>query len=113
MNGSAVGRVLLLRWEAPLDGMGEPPQQVAARAAQNASRTVLLDITGVPYVDSDGLRWLLRLQNELEATGRTLRIAARRGGKVWRNLALLDAGLDLHESVASAWKNTVRKNARR
>jgi ABC-type transporter Mla MlaB component len=98
------GRLLLFRWDGPLDGHGPTPAQVAAQSRVCAARNVLLDATHTPYADSDGLRWLLRLQDHLQAQGKGLRIAARRGSKVWRNLILLGAGLEVFESVRAAWK---------
>ena len=102
--GYGCGRRLLLRWGGPLDGRGPAPALVAARSDAGAVRLVLLDMTGAPYADSDGLRWLLRLRDGLEARGKGLRIAARPGGNVWRNLGLLGADLDVFESVRAAWK---------
>jgi anti-anti-sigma regulatory factor len=98
-------RWLLLRcWDRPLDGGGPTPSEVAAQCHACGAHFVLLDITGAPYADSEGLRWLLRLRDTLEAEGKDLRIAARRGGKVWRNLDLLGADFEIFDSVRAAWK---------
>lgn len=104
MDKHGVGRVLLLRVGGALDGSLPAPDQVAASARAAGARFVLLDATGASYADSDGLRWLLRVREMLEGSGKRLRIAARRGGKVWRNLALLDARLEMYGSVGGAWK---------
>lgn len=105
-RGQGCGRWLLLRcWDNPLDGRGPTPAQVAAQAYACAAHFVLLDVTDAPYADSDGLRWLLRLRDTLEAEGKCLRIAARRGGKIWRNLDLLGADFEVFESVRTAWKS--------
>ena len=104
MTTKHLGRVFLLRWDGPLDGSGPAPAQVAASAVCADARFILLDLLRVPFADSDGLRWLLALTSEAAASGVGLRIAVRPGGKVRRNLALLQVGLELHESVALAWK---------
>ncbi len=100
-----IGRVLLLRWEEQLDGSGPTPEQVAATAYCSGARYALLDLTHAAYADSEGLRWLLLLRNALDGHDIGLRIAARAGGKVWRNLKILEANLDLYETVALAWKS--------
>ena len=100
----AAGRVLLLRWEGALDGSGPPPQRLAEAVRACGARFLLLDTTQVPYADSDGLRWLVRLRAELEAHGRRLRLAVRPHSKVWRSLALLHLGLEVYGSLRAAWK---------
>ena len=105
-----IGRVLLLRWENELEGPGPTPQQIAATACCSGARFVLLDLTHAAYADSDGLRWLLLLRNELDAHAMGMRIASRPGGKVWRNLKLLEAELDVYETVALAWKAPYRNS---
>ena len=97
------GRVLLLEWEGPLDGSDPSHVAAAARALTSQERFLLLDMTRAAYADTAGLRWLFRLRDRAEASGKRLRIAARRGGKVWRNLALLAAGIDVYESLPQAW----------
>ena len=106
-----LGRVFLLRWDGPLDGSGPAPAQVAAGAVCADARFLLLDLSHVPFADSGGLRWLLALTGETAAAGLGLRVAARPGGKVRRNLALLQAGLELYDSVARAWKAPLLRDA--
>ena len=108
MTTKHAGRVFLLRWDGPLDGSGPTPSQVAASAVCAGARFLLLDLLRVPFADSGGLRWLLALTSESAAVGIGLRVAVRPGGKVRRNLELLRAGLELHESVARAWKAPLR-----
>ena len=108
MDGQGVGRVLLLRVTGPLDGGAPDPRQVTASANACGARFVLLDATRAPYADSGGLRWLLGLRSELDEAGRQLHIAAKRGSKVWRNLDLLNAGLEIFGSVGAAWKEPWR-----
>ncbi len=100
----ALGRVLILHWNGVLDGTGLSPEQVRVDLVQCGARLLLLDTTRAPYADSEGVRWLLRLQNHLEACGKRLRIVARPQGKVWRVLSLLQLGLEMFESVGRAWK---------
>jgi hypothetical protein len=103
-----VGTVLLVRCgHAPLDGAHGGSAMTAAEIADRARsagvRTILLDATGAPYADSDGLRWLLRLKQEVEASDIALCAVAAPHGKVWRNLALLDAGLEMYDDLHVAW----------
>jgi len=100
----ALGRVLLLHWNGVLNGTGPAPEQVRAALTHCGARLLLLDATRAPYADSEGVRWLLRLQDHLASRGKRLRIAARPQGKVWRVLSLLQLGLELFDSVGRAWK---------
>lgn len=70
-------------------------------------RGLLLDTTRASYADSDGLRWLLALKAACDAEGFPLRILARKGGRVWRNLRLLNANLALFASGRAAWRGTM------
>jgi anti-anti-sigma regulatory factor len=100
----ALGRVLILRWQSALDGCGLTPEQVVTSALRRHARYVLIDATGAPHADSNGVRWLLRLRHELECCGKHLRIAAPPSGKVGRALGLLQLGLETFESLGGAWK---------
>lgn len=101
-----LGRVLLLRCDGPLDGVGLSTQEVMDRVRASGARVVLVDVTQAPYVDSNGIRWLLKLQSFLEDLGRHLRIAARRGAGVWRILTMMGPvtrHLEVFEGLSGAW----------
>ena len=104
--GQTLGRVLVLRVAGPFDGSGAaPPERVAERGRRAGARLVLVDATSAPYIDSGGLRWLLGLHRAVREGGQRLRVAARRNGRVWRNLALLGLDdLDLFGSPRRAWR---------
>ena len=101
--GQSLGRVFVIRCEGPLDGDAVEPEVIAQRA--RGARVVLVDATASPYADSEGLRWLLRLREETIAAGQCLRIAARRGGRIWRNLTLLRSDFNIFASARSAWES--------
>ncbi len=111
-----LGRVLLLSGEdKPLDAvsplaLGGEPERIARHARAVRARIVLLDLTRVPFADSDGLRWILHLKNALdEALPQcSLRVAAPLHGKVRRNLDLLGAGVALYDNVRAAWHPATR-----
>lgn len=103
MNRLGIGRVLLLRWQGAVDGSGPSAKKMGDQAHADGARFVLLDFTRAPFIDTAGLRWLLALKCDMEERGFGLRLAAKRGGKVWRNVALLDVGLDMYGSVGAAW----------
>jgi anti-anti-sigma factor len=50
---------------------------------------VTLDLGAAEYLDSDGIRWLQRLQEQLAARGATLRLALREGCRAERTLQLV------------------------
>ena len=97
------GRVFLLCPRGPLGLPDTPPERIVERARSEGAQAILLDMTRIPYIDSEGLRWLLRLKRAADETS-PLRIAARRNGKVWRNLKLLDTGIALFASLRDAWR---------
>lgn len=69
------------------------------------SRLVVLDLSGVSFADSEGLRWLLRLDASLRARRQDLRVLVRQGSSLQRALSLTgyDRLVDLHHSGRSAW----------
>ncbi len=54
-----------------------------------ACREFTLDLGGADYVDSDGIRWLQRVQVEMEQRGVRFRVAARVGSRALRTLQRL------------------------
>ena len=66
------------RWEA----------DVAKAAA--ASRTIVLDLSAVDFLDSAGVHGLFRMLSTLEDRGKRLVVVAPRGGRVRRILEILD-----------------------
>ena len=110
------GRVFLLCPRGPLGLPDDSPERLVERARSRGSRAILLDMTHTPYIDSDGLRWLIRLRRAAaadESSPQLLRIVARRDGSVWRNLKLLDTGITLFASLRDAWRAPLGWPARR
>lgn len=66
------------RWEA----------DVAKAAA--ASRTIVLDLSEVDFLDSAGVHGLFRMLSTLEDRGKRLVVVAPHGGRVRRLLEILD-----------------------
>jgi anti-anti-sigma factor len=66
------------RWEA----------DVAKAAA--TSRTIVLDLSEVDFLDSAGVHGLFRMLSTLEDRGKRLVVVAPRGGRVRRLLEILD-----------------------
>lgn len=104
MTVHTAGRRALLRCDAPLSG-GPDPETLLMQIERGGAREVLLDATEAAWADSDGLRWLLALQQTLETHGHSLSVAAHLEGRVWRNVALLQTGLPLFPSVRAAWRH--------
>jgi anti-anti-sigma regulatory factor len=55
----------------------------------SSSESVTLDLVGADYVDSDGVRWLQRLHDNLHEQGVQLRLLVKAGSRVERTLSLL------------------------
>jgi hypothetical protein len=94
------GRALLIRCVGPLGG---PPPEDTIQAAKSAhARIIIVDAMPADYADSDGLRWLLMLRAAAIEQHIEVRIAAREGSNIWRNLLLLRAGFPLYANVQAA-----------
>lgn len=94
------GRTLLIRCIGPLGG---PTPEVTIEEAKAAhARIVIVDAMPADYADSDGLRWLLTLRAAAMEQHIEVRIAAREGSNIWRNLLLLRAGFPLYGNVQAA-----------
>ena len=68
----------IARWEAEVGKAG------------TGSATVVLDLTGVDFLDSAGVHGLFRMLAGLDAQGKRLVVVAPREGRVRRLLEILD-----------------------
>ena len=68
----------IARWEAEV-----------AKAATR-TRTVVLDLAGVDFVDSAGVHGIFRMLASLDAQGKRLVLVAPSGGRIRRVLEILD-----------------------
>jgi anti-anti-sigma factor len=69
-------------------------------------RRLVLDLRGADYIDSDGVRALLKLRADLELTHGELRLVLHPAGPVERTLNVLNllGTFTRSDSVAEAWK---------
>jgi len=76
--------------------------------------TLTLDLGAAEYLDSDGIRWLQRVQTALNAGDGELRLAIRQGSRIDRTLRLLQLDrvfrIELHDAEPenSAHSNSVQ-----
>src|SRR5262249_26463756 len=101
------GRRLLVRCAGELSEGTVPEVEAQLRPHLQRARSVLLDLSGVVFANSAGLRWLLQLDGGLRAAHKPLRVLVRPGSRVERALALTgyDRVVDLHRSARSAWRH--------
>jgi anti-anti-sigma regulatory factor len=59
------------------------------RSLRQVCRALSLDLGAADYVDSDGIRWLQRLQGDLAERGVDLSLAVREGSHAERTFRLL------------------------
>ena len=97
-----VGRTWLLRVGSPLTG---GPDVIGIRAAmeRRGAKSLVVDTTAAAYADSNGLRWLLTLQQTLTKYGIVISVLASRNSKVLRNLELLGGVFDVTTDARRAW----------
>ena len=70
---NGVARVTL-RGELDLDRAGALAEELSSLAAQGAT-SVVIDVSGLNFIDSSGLRALLSAREQLEGAGASLRLA--------------------------------------
>ncbi|MFN3653343.1 MAG: STAS domain-containing protein [Armatimonadota bacterium] len=77
-------------------------EERVARLLRGGCRSLCLDLGPADYVDSDGIRWLMRLQARLAARGIGLRLAVREGCRAERTLRLvqLEGAFDIESYPA-------------
>jgi anti-anti-sigma factor len=83
------GPLGFLSVKGPLDGAGVEPVLAQASIVSRTCRCVVVDLRDAELIDSDGVRALLRLAEELESDGKELRIVTRPSSPVRRTLGLL------------------------
>jgi anti-anti-sigma factor len=100
------GRRLLVRCAGELSEGTIPQLEAQLRPYLERARSVMLDLSGVAFANSAGLRWLLQLDGGLRARQTPLRVLVRPGSRVERALSLTgyDQFVDLHRSARSAWR---------
>jgi anti-anti-sigma factor len=99
------GRRLLIRCVGELSEATVPAVDQQLQRPLGRARCVVLDLSGVAFANSAGLRWLAHLAGGLEAQRRPLRVLVRAGSPVERALTLTgyDRLVDLHRSGRAAW----------
>lgn len=101
------GRTWLLRLQGALDAEAERALQCLAIGDLPAEcRRLIVDCRQVEYIDTQGVRWLLRLRDALAAQCVDLRLVIREGSRVERNLRLLALAnlFPIFYSPLEAWR---------
>jgi len=107
-----VGRTWLLRLCSPLTG-GPDVAGIRAAMEQRGAKSLVVDTTAAAYADSNGLRWLISLQQSLATHGMVVRVLASRNSKVLRNLELLGGAFEVTTDARQAWYRKGWRNVRR
>jgi anti-sigma B factor antagonist len=101
------GRVGYARASGPLDvATADSFRQQVQRLLGTGCRALILDLSGVPFVDSEGVRALLGLRDEAASRSAWLRVVVTPGSSVERTLRLLrfDALFSIFCSASAAWR---------
>lgn len=86
---SEIGRGVLARVRGPLDLHYAPGFQQQLRRHLGAGKPVVVDLREADYIDSSGVRTLLQLHKDLDATGGELRLVIAPRSRVERVIKLL------------------------
>jgi anti-anti-sigma regulatory factor len=70
---------------------------------RRGAKSLVVDTTASAYADSNGLRWLMALQQTLTKYGIVISVLASRNSKVLRNLELLGGVIDVTTDARRAW----------
>ena len=98
------GRVFIIRSGESIDGGGSSPEEVATHASSSGAKYLIIDASDAAFVDTPGMRWLIKLCGLLDSAGKKLRIVSRSKSRVTRNIELLNVQIDRFDTVAGAWK---------
>lgn len=91
--------VLRINGEVDMSNVDEVDEQLRAAAAD--APTVLIDLTDLEFLDSQGLRMIQRLANDSATDGKPLIVVAPAAGVVGSLLALtgMDKTLDVRQAL--------------
>jgi anti-sigma B factor antagonist len=102
---SETGRGVLVRVRGPLDLHYAPVFQQQVNSYVATGKLVVVDLRQADYVDSSGIRALLRMQKDLESAKGELRLVVSPASRVERVIKLLQLHTHFHlfPSAAEAW----------
>ncbi|HEU4752069.1 MAG TPA: STAS domain-containing protein, partial [Armatimonadota bacterium] len=89
LDGFGEGKLAFMSVRESLDLESSPLFLERVRPVLRNCRCLVVDLSGVEFVDSTGVRTLLSLADEMERQGRELRLVVRPGSRVERTLGLL------------------------
>jgi len=85
------GDLVIARVSGELDLAGAPSTGDAiGEAVPTSARTLVVDFTGLEFIDSSGIAMLFNLARRLGARRQDLRVVARGGGPVSRVLEIVE-----------------------
>lgn len=101
------GRVGYARVAGPLDLSAiDPFKEKLLRLLDTGCRALILDLSGVHFIDSEGVRALLLLRDQAEQRRARLRVVVSPHSPVERTLRLLrfDTLFSIFSSASAAWR---------
>ncbi|HLW48513.1 MAG TPA: STAS domain-containing protein [bacterium] len=102
---TAAGKVVLVQLSGDVDLVAGPRiQEQLASIVSNAALGLVLDLSGVRYIDSAGVRLLFQMGRRLEQNRQQLRLVVPQRGLVRRVLAFtsLESYIRIHPSADAA-----------
>jgi anti-anti-sigma factor len=109
------GRIGYARVSGPLDMAAIGPfRRQIRRLLDSGCRALILDLSRVQFVDSQGVRALLLLRDEVEKRCAWLRMVVPQGSPVDRTLRLLrfDSLFTIFGSASAAWRRRFSREPR-
>jgi anti-anti-sigma factor len=101
--------VVIASVSGELDLAGAPSTgQAIGEAVPTSARTLVVDFTGLEFIDSSGIAMLFNLARRLGARRQDLRVVARGGGPVARVLEIVEfnRAAPVHETLDEALAKT-------
>jgi len=99
------GRMVLVDVQGPLDVEHTPRFEQQVRRFCRPGRKLVVDLRRAEFVDSAGVRTLLSLHQELQASGGELRLVVAAESRVERTLTLLQLQehFRIYHNASEAW----------
>jgi anti-anti-sigma factor len=113
LTTTQTGRMALARVTGAIDVVHSADFQARMQPVCDTAQRVVLDLRRADFIDSEGVRALMVLHDQMEARGAELRLVVQPDSRVRRTLSLLrlQERLHLYDSAMIAWIHSGRETS--